>query len=204
MTAMAAGLVLVVIDLRFDRFDLLADPIGWLLVAEGCRRLVLRTPMWAALVAGALSASEVWLPHHHLLVDAGTGQPYQPGRGTGRASEQLVFGHVTGLQLVTMAAAVVVGGVAIWLLLSALARAAVDEGADARRLRAVRWTVLAWVVPFVVVAVAQHDGFDPVWNERMGLIALAGIVAVLAVALQLLAFVGRRWALPPPVPLRAL
>lgn len=66
LTAVGVGLALVVLDVGLDGVDLIADPIGWLLVLLGCLRLPRRLPgrpLLAGVAAGAGTISlPLWLP----------------------------------------------------------------------------------------------------------------------------------------------
>jgi hypothetical protein len=206
---MAAGLAIVAIDLRVDRFDLLLDPVGWLLVGEGARRLALKVPAILACVAAALSVADVWLPHHYQRVDPNTGAILSEAHGARlHLPQHLVFDPVSGVQLALLVLAMIAGGVTSWLLLQALEdRARPTDPRRADHLRALRWLVAAlWVLPYLLVAAVQAsgDGFDPVWNDGLALVALAGLAPVAVVVGLLVSDSGKRWALPPARSLRPL
>ena len=59
--AVVAGLLIVLFDLRVSGFDLLLDPVGWLVVVGGLRRLPLSGP-WSRRVQVAAIASGVLSP----------------------------------------------------------------------------------------------------------------------------------------------
>ena len=71
MASVALGLVIVVLVARFGGYDALPDPIGWLVVLWGVRRLpdpaLLLTLAGAALVV----ACAVWLPTTQDVLDRG-------------------------------------------------------------------------------------------------------------------------------------
>jgi hypothetical protein len=206
---MAAGVAIVAVDLRVDRFDLLLDPVGWLLVAEGARRLSLRVPALLACVAAALSVAEISLPYHLQRVDPVSGAVLSEAEGARRnVAQHLVFDPVSGGHLVLLVLAMVVGGITLWVLLEAMeARARATDARRADQFRWLRWLVAAvWVLPFLLVAAVQAsgDGFDPVWNDGLGYIALAGMVPLGLVVVLLVSESGKRWALPPAPALRPL
>lgn len=64
----ALGLVLLVLHARFDQYDALADPVGWLLILLGVRALVQRTAIEGRLgltYLGALAlivSTAMWFP----------------------------------------------------------------------------------------------------------------------------------------------
>ena len=96
--------------------------------------------------------------------------------------EQLFYDDVSGWHLVAMAIAAALAGVALWTLLAGLARlaGAGGRGGAARKLRVVAWLVIAvWTAPFlgaVAHAVVNRSGaFDPVWNDGLAYIWLAGL-----------------------------
>jgi hypothetical protein len=204
LTLVAVGLALVAVDIRTEYLDMLPDAVGWGLVAFGAWRLSLTLPAIAAAATALLVLPEVSLPHHFVMVDPDTGEPIRtrPGVELG-FPEQLVFEDLRGWRLAALTAALIAGGVTLWLLLGALAtRAAAWERADtARQIRWLRWLVLAlWIGPtLVVVAVSTSAGdrsFDPVWNGSLELLALAGIVVVGAVVAVMLRETNRAWAVP--------
>ncbi len=66
LTSVGVGLALVVLDVGVNGYDLVADPVGWLLVVVGCQALPAtlrgRGPLLGvALVAGLLSLP-LWFP----------------------------------------------------------------------------------------------------------------------------------------------
>ncbi|QIK74949.1 hypothetical protein [Nocardioides piscis] len=63
LQSIAMGLVIVVLVARFDSgHDALADPVGWLLVVWGVRRLHDRTLVLALAVVALLFSCVLWLP----------------------------------------------------------------------------------------------------------------------------------------------
>jgi hypothetical protein len=204
LTFIAVGLVLIAIDIRTEHLDVLPDALGWGLVAFGAWRLSLTLPAIAAAATALLTLPEVSLPHHFVMLDPATGERITPRPGVDLAyPEQLVFDDVTGWRLAAMAAALVAGGLTMWLLLGALATraAAWERAGTARQLRWLRWLALGvWTAPLLVVltlsAASEDASFDPVWNGSIELLALAGVVVIGAVAAVLLRETNRAWAVP--------
>ncbi len=204
LTFVAVGLALIAIDIRTEHLDILPDALGWGLVAFGAWRLSLTVPAIAATATALLTLPEVSLPYHFVMVDPETGERITPRPGVDLAyPEQLLFDDLTGWRLAALAAALVAGGVTMWLLLGALAKraAAWERVGTARQIRWLRWlTVGVWTGPILVVLVvsasAEDRSFDPVWNGSLELLALAGIVVIGAVVAVLLRETNRAWAVP--------
>jgi hypothetical protein len=202
LTFVAVGLALVAIDIRTEYLDFLPDPLGWCLVALGAWRLSLTTPAIATAATALLAVPEVSLPYRFVMLNPATGERIKPQPGVDLAYPQhLVFDDLRGWRLAALAAATIAGGVALWLLLGALAvrAAAWERAATARQLRWLRWLILGvWIGPhLVVLAVSAEDGsFDPVWNGGLEFLALAGVVVVGALAAVLLRETNRAWAVP--------
>jgi hypothetical protein len=204
LTFVALGLALVAIDIRTEHLDVLPDALGWGLVASGAWRLSLTVPAVAAAVTALLALPEVSLPHRFVVLDPETGERITTRPGVDLAyPEHLVFDDLAGWRLAAAAAAVVSGGVTLWLLLGALAtRAAAWERANtAKQIRWLRWLTLGlWTGPFLVVlavsASAEDGSFDPVWNGNLELPAMAAVAVVGVVAAVLLRETNRAWAVP--------
>jgi hypothetical protein len=64
LSLIAAGLVLVGLDLRIVHVDVFPDPVGWLLVTMAAIRLSLRAPAVLGLVATLASLADVALTDH--------------------------------------------------------------------------------------------------------------------------------------------
>ncbi|MCW2834440.1 MAG: hypothetical protein JWN68_2393 [Nocardioides sp.] len=62
LASIAMGLVIVVLVARFDGYDALPDPLGWLLVLWGVRRLLDPTPLLTLAGAALVVACVVWFP----------------------------------------------------------------------------------------------------------------------------------------------
>jgi hypothetical protein len=69
LQSIAMGLVIVVLVARFDGYDALADPLGWLLVIWGVRRTPDSSTLQALALAALLVAGVVWFPATQDLLD---------------------------------------------------------------------------------------------------------------------------------------
>jgi hypothetical protein len=202
LTFVAVGLVLVAVDVRTEHLDILPDALGWALVAYGAWRLSLTVPAIAAAATALLTLPEVSLPYEFVMLDPDTGERITPRPGVDLAyPEHLIFDDLTGWRLAALAAGLVAGGLAMWLLLGALATraAAWERAGTARQIRWLRWLALGvWTAPVLVVvavsAASENGSFDPVWNGSIELLALAGTVVILTVAAVLLRETNRAWA----------
>jgi hypothetical protein len=202
LTFVAVGLVLVAVDVRTEHLDILPDALGWALVAYGAWRLSLTVPAIAAAATALLTLPEVSLPYEFIMLDPDTGERITPRPGVDLAyPEHLVFDDLTGWRLAALAAGLVAGGLAMWLLLGALATraAAWERTGTARQIRWLRWLALGvWTAPVLVVvavsAASENGSFDPVWNGSIELLALAGTVVIGTVAAVLLRETNRAWA----------
>jgi hypothetical protein len=204
MSVMAVGVLLVAFELRARSLDVLADPAGWLLVAYGAWLLALAGPALAAAVAAAISTADLFMPYHYVYVDPETGAVLSTEPREGLANpDHLLWDRVSGGRAVAMAAAVVIGGLALWWTLGRLSRRADRAAASqpARRLRVLGVAVvLAWVVPYVTVVameVVRDGSYDPVWNDGRELVALPGFAAMICLAIALVLHRDAAWAVPP-------
>jgi hypothetical protein len=200
LSAVAIGLVIVAIDFRVQSLDLLPDPIGWLLIALGAWRLSLLKPAGAACLAAVLSISDTVLAYRYVRLSV-TGEIVSP-------SVSAELGHlrwdpVSDWRAVAMASAMLAGGVTLWWLLGGLSGRAEQAGetATAQRIRVLRLVVpVVWVAPYLVVvavAVIGSGSFDPVWNDGLELVALAGLVSLAWLTGSLALERDSAWALPP-------
>jgi hypothetical protein len=199
LSLLAAGLVIVALDLRVVAVDVLPDVAGWLLVAAGSWKLALPRPAWLAVGAGVASAADVVAPYRYDNLDPITGEIVElPAPGT-KYPQRLVFDHLHDVRLLLAVLAIVAGGLAVWSILGTLRRRADATGDDesARRLALLRWLVPSiWVAPYLALAVFQgagDDGFDPVWNGGLELLALAGLAVVAGVVWVLATNSNRQW-----------
>lgn len=204
LSATAVGVLLVALDLRVRALDLLADPAGWLLIASGAWDLRLVRPALAAGIAAAASTVDVVMPYRYVRVDPETGEVVSRPTGEQLAyPDHLLWDRVSSGRAVAMAAAIVIGGVALWSTLGGLSRRADRAAATtpARRLRVLGLVVPAvWVLPYVAVVatdVVRNGSFDPVWNDGRELIALPGIVAMIGLAVVLALYRDATWAIRP-------
>lgn len=69
LQSIGMGLLIVVLVARFGDYDALADPLGWLLVLRGVRRLADRTTLLTLAVGALVVACAVWLPPTQELLD---------------------------------------------------------------------------------------------------------------------------------------
>ena len=69
LQSVAMGLVIVVLVVKFRGYDVLADPIGWLLVIWGVRRTADRATLLAVALGALLVACAVWIPATQDLLD---------------------------------------------------------------------------------------------------------------------------------------
>jgi hypothetical protein len=177
----AWGLALVVVDFRTEAFDLVPDALGWALIAVAAGRLGLTAAAALAVLAGAASLADIARSYRYVRVDALTGErvPDDPRTDLDHPLH-LVYDDITGWRLAAVAFAALIAGIALWVLLSGLARTARSggRGAPAARLEALRWLVVGLsTVPLLAVvghAVVFSDGaFDPVWNGAHAYLTLA-------------------------------
>ena len=161
------GLVIVVLTARGHGFDLLPDPLGWLLVIAGVRRVPAALPrrdlvVGLATLAGVVSVP-LWVPHvADRLYDT------DPSLAWAATLPQLGFALMLAAGLATLA----------------------DRAGDASAARWLRITRTA----FVVVALLPVLVFGGGWTDGENLTAAAaGLTAVLLIAL-LLVDAGRDWA----------
>ncbi len=196
----ALGVVLAAIDLRLVAWDLLPDVLGWLLLAFGAHRLTMQTPALLFGVAAVASTAELQLRYHYEALDPFTGAVVpNPPPGTDYP-ERLAFLPLDGARLVLFIGSVALGGAALTMVLRELRRraATTTDRAATERLAILSWVVpLAWIGPFVAIAVARaiSDGeLDPVWNGPWEVPALVGIAVALAVAGLFATTWNRRWS----------
>jgi hypothetical protein len=167
----AMGLVIVVLTARAHSFDLLPDPLGWLLVIAGVRRVPTALPRRGLVVGLAVLAGVVSVP---LWVPQVADRLYDtdPSLAWAATLPQLGF------------AMLFAAGLAV------LAHRAGDSGAA-------RWLRIARTA-FAVVALLPVLVFGGGWTEGESLAAAAaGLAAVLLVVL-LLVDAGRGWARAEP------
>lgn len=69
LQSVAMGLVIVVLVAKFGGYDALADPVGWLLVLWGVRRIADNTVLLTLAGGALLVASVVWFPATQELLD---------------------------------------------------------------------------------------------------------------------------------------
>ena len=69
LQSVAMGLVIVVLVARFAGYDALADPVGWILVIWGVRRMAGHATVLALAVGALLVACVVWFPASQDLLE---------------------------------------------------------------------------------------------------------------------------------------
>ena len=69
LQSIAMGLVIVVLVARIGAYDALPDPVGWLLVIWGVRRIADRSTLLALALGALLVAGVVWFPATQDLLD---------------------------------------------------------------------------------------------------------------------------------------
>lgn len=153
LAAVAMGLVIVVLVADQGGYDLLADPVGWLLVVLGVRRLPDPTTLLALAVAAGVVACALWLPATQDLLERS-----DPSLQWAVNLPQVVF------------------CVALCHRLAGLATAAGDARAAAWLRTAMVLNVLLALAPVVVFAAGAEDLLS-------GLYAAAGAVLVLLIVL---------------------
>ena len=196
----AAGIVLVVIDLRLAAGDLVPDAIGWALVAVGAHRLGMRSATAFAGAAAVASLAEVHLPYEWEAYDLLSGRVIPNPDPNSAYDERLVFLPLEGPRLALTVGAIALGGVALTMMLRELRRRAATtiDHRGTETLKILSWLVpLGWIGPYVAIAVGwtiDEGAFDPVWNDQWELVALVGIAVALAVAIVFATNANRRWS----------
>jgi hypothetical protein len=171
LQAVALGLVIVVLTAPVRSFDLLPDPLGWLLVLAGVARLpwggrgALRTLTRVSLVVSVV----VWMPSARDALNV--------------TDDSLAW----AASLPELLTAVVLAHV-----LAASARAAGDH--EARRWWQTARTLM--LVVLVLPPIVLGGGL----GSLVGALAVAGSLSLLLVIVLLFRYAGRPWALPVPVP----
>jgi len=62
LQSVAMGFVIIVLTAKFDGYDALADPVGWLLVVLGVRRVAIPSRATTLAVLAGLVSVVLWLP----------------------------------------------------------------------------------------------------------------------------------------------
>lgn len=206
LSLLAAGSALVAFDFRTDLPDLLPDPVGWALVAVGAWALALWPAAILAVVAALLSLSDVALPYRYVYIDPETGEV-----ANDRIGEMYHFPvdqrwtDVSDVRALAIGAAIATGGLALWLVVRALAdRAASTDPAAARRLRVFAVAVpIVWAAPTLALVGAgvAGEGYDPIWDGQLEYIGLAGMLVLGGLAIRFALDRDQPWA-RHPVPVR--
>lgn len=158
LQSVAMGLVIVVLVARFGGYDALADPVGWLLVLWGVRRLPDRAPLLALAVAALVVACVVWLPATQDLLERS-----DPSLRWAINLPQVLFCVVLCRQLAQLAAAAGDRHARAWLRTTMLSNVALA------------------LAPVLVFAAAADDLMDSV-HAAAGVVVLLLIVLLFAYA----------------------
>lgn len=200
LTAASPGFALLLVDFRVYGVDVLVDPVGWVLITWGLWRLAGARAAAPAAAGAVFSVPEAYLPYHYATVESYVTRPN--GTSSIVEVEVLEYDRVSGFPLVSMALAAGCAAVVIVVLVRLLhERAGPDETDPA--LRTMHLSMLAtlalWIAPRLVgmLVGAIGDGYDPVWNDPVWRIELAGIISGLVLAASLLTSRREPWALPP-------
>jgi hypothetical protein len=198
----AVGVVLMALDFRTTSLDLLPDVVGWVLLGYALHQLLGPRALPLAAAGGALSLSTLLLPYHYVQIDPFTGERVVVGPDTDLGyAEVLEYDRLEGGRLAMAAGATTLAAVTFVVLAWTAARRATARGAvpSARRLQlGVGAIVVLWAVPQLVgMALAGGDGYDVVWDDGAGRVALVGLVAALAFAGLLFRDGREPWALRP-------
>lgn len=168
LQAVGMGLVVVALEARVGGYDLLADPLGWLLVLYGVRRLpqlpwssTVRFLVGLALVVSVL----LWFP----------------------AVPEALADTDASLEWAASLPQILAVG-AISAALARLAQEAGDRRAWAWLRTALTLLVLTAVVPVVVLSVQ---------SSAVGAMLLLGLVTVVLVIVLLFGYASRPWAAAP-------
>jgi hypothetical protein len=202
--AAAAGLVLLVLDFRTTSLDLLPDVIGWALIGYACHQVLGNRWLLVAIVGGLLSLSTLSLPYHWVQIDPFTGERVVVGPGTDLGyAELLEYDRLEGVRLAMAAGATAFAAVVLLVLAWTAAGRADARGAtrSARWLRAAALATAAlWAAPRLVgMAAGAAEGYDAVWDDGAGRVALVGIITALTFAGVLIRDGREPWALRPGV-----
>ena len=199
----APGLLLVAIDMRVVAFDLLPDPIGWLLIVVGAWHIARPATVAALGLATAASFADVLLPYRWAHVDPATGRIVDEVTAIRLGyPELLIFDRVSGAHLGFLVLAFATAAVATWMFLRDLterARAA-GRSSAAKQLGLLRGLVPGlWVGPYLLASLASliaGGSFDPVWNHNMEYVALVGLIPVAWFGTLMVLERDHAWALP--------
>lgn len=207
----APGLLLLAIDMRVAAFDLLPDPLGWVLILIGIWRIARPATVAAVGLATAASFADVLLPYRWTYVDPATGTVVDEVTAIRLGyPELLVFDKLSGLRLGFVVLALATAALATWMVLRDLSHRARAAGrSSAARQLGLLWSLVPglWIAPHLLAAIAAlvaGGSYDPVWNHNMEYVALLGLVPVTWLAVLTILERDHAWALhtesphPPP------
>jgi len=173
LEAVAMGLVIVLLTVSVHEYDVLADPLGWLLVLVGLAALPVpqrSAVRWLAVISLVVSVV-VWVPDVRDTLNV----------------TDLALAWAAGLpELAT-----------VIVLAHALAQAAWVAGDSVAR----RWLLTARTLLVVVAllpAVVLGGGFDS-WDSALGIVGSASLALLIVLLFR---YSSRPWAPPPPPPPR--
>lgn len=149
LQSVAMGLVIVVLVARFGGYDALADPVGWLLVLWGVRRLPDHASVLTLAISALLVACAVWVPATQELLDRS-----DPSLRWAINVPQVLFCVVLCRQL------------------ARLAGAAGDQRARAWLRTAMLFNVVLALAPVLVFAASADDLLESVYAAAGGVVLL--------------------------------
>jgi hypothetical protein len=211
LTWIALGFMLVAVDMRIISFDIGPDPVGWLMVAWGARRVARPAVTWLAVVAAVASTFDFSLPSRMAPVDPRDGKVLTDQVGNPQGfPEVFIFEHVEGVRLAFIWLAFLVAALTTWLLIGDLRRRAEAYGRSgaARELGLLQGLVPGvWVGPYLLASSAAlfaGGSFDPVWNDLMEFVAIASLVPITWFVSLVIRERDYTWAVSPdPLPAHA-
>ncbi len=191
--------MVLAVDFRVYGVDVLPDPAGWLAIAWCMWKLGPRPMAVVAVAGGVASAATVHLPYHYRTVESFVATAEG---GAATQTEILEYDDLGGWPLLALLAGTVAAGVVVVALVHLLrerATASTDDPVVRVMVLAAGATLALWVAPQVVamsVGLAD-DAYDPIWNDPLWRVELAGVVATLVLAGTFVSSRREPWALPP-------
>ena len=198
LTLVAVGVLLAGLEFRLNAPDVLADPVGWLLIAGGAWWLTVKPAAILALVAAPLSGAGVYLSFRTVLVNTETNAAVRICPAEGFCYEQLRYDDLAALRALALLVAALAGAAALTSILHVLRTEVGDVTKQLplrRQLQILEVVVpVVWFLPIVVrtaAAVLSGDGYDPVWNEGSDPLIFARVAVVVWLFAVLLTFSDR-------------